>query len=256
VTSSTLERVRGLGAIPGETGVVYRVWAPKTHATSVEILALGGESRRVSLAAVGGGYFEGVDAQGRSGDRYRYLLEGHGSFPDPVSRAQERDVHGFSVVVDPTTFEWSDESYSAPAFRDLVVYELHVGTFTEEGTFLAAIERLDHLRKLGVTAIEIMPIADFPGDRNWGYDGVLIYAPARCYGSPEDLRMLVDAAHGRGIAVILDVVYNHFGPDGNYLARFSDQYFSRKHHTPWGAALNFDGEGSGPVREFFKANPV
>ncbi|MES2571009.1 MAG: malto-oligosyltrehalose trehalohydrolase, partial [Verrucomicrobiota bacterium] len=159
-------------------------------------------------------------------------------------------------VVDPTRFQWHDAAWVRPAFRDLVIYELHVGTFTAEGTFLAVIGRLPHLRAMGVNAIELMPIGDFPGSRNWGYDGVLIYAPARAYGTPEDLRTLVDAAHAEGIAVLLDVVYNHFGPDGNYIAQYSEAFFNEQVHTPWGAALNFDGEFSEPVREFFVRNPI
>jgi maltooligosyltrehalose trehalohydrolase len=157
------------------------------------------------------------------------------------------------MVIDPNAHTWRDAGWVAPSLRDLVVYELHVGTFTSAGTFNEAIAKLDHVRELGASAIEIMPVADFPGDRNWGYDGVMLYAPARCYGHPDDLRRLVDEAHARGLAVILDVVYNHLGPDGNYLGCYSPQYFTRKHKTPWGDALNFELE---PVRRFFLENPA
>jgi maltooligosyltrehalose trehalohydrolase len=243
-----------LGATPTLHGVSYCVWAPKALRVEVEIRR-NGVVRQVLLSPQAHGYHGGSDSEGRVGDHYRYSLEGHGTFPDPVSRAQHDGVCGWSIVVDPHTFTWTDACFRRAAFRDLVIYEIHIGTFSPDGTFRAAIERLDDLRELGIRAIEIMPIADFPGVRNWGYDGVLLYAPAACYGSPDDLRALVDAAHGRGIAVILDVVYNHLGPDGNPLPRFSDFYFSKKHQTPWGSALNFDGENNGPVREFFGANP-
>nr|MDQ3622966.1 malto-oligosyltrehalose trehalohydrolase [Verrucomicrobiota bacterium] len=174
----------------------------------------------------------------------------------PGSRAQRDTVHGASVVIDPGAYAWSDAGWVRPRFRDLVIYEAHVGTFTPEGTFRAAIAKLPYLRSLGVMALELMPIGDFAGSRNWGYDGVLLYAPARAYGRPDDLRALVDAAHGQGLAVILDVMYNHLGPDGNYLAQYSGAFFNDSHHTPWGAALNFDGESCAAVREFFIANPI
>ena len=220
-----------------------------------EILSVEGETRHVPLEAVGGGYFEGFDPDGRAGDAYGFSLGGP-VLPDPASRAQAGDVHGKSLVVNPGAFSWNDGRWQRPVFRDLVIYELHVGTFTKEGTFRAALERLSYLRELGVTAIEIMPIAGFPGGRNWGYDGVLIYAPARAYGPPDDLRALVDAAHREGLAVILDVVYNHFGPDGNYLGAYASEYFCKRHHTPWGAGFNFDDAGHEAVREFFLGNPI
>jgi maltooligosyltrehalose trehalohydrolase len=177
-------------------------------------------------------------------------------YSDPVSRAQARDVHGPSIVVDAKSYSWSDQLWKRPRFRDLVIYELHVGTFTQEGTFSAVGTMLPLLQDLGINAIELMPVADFPGQRNWGYDGVLPYAPARVYGTPDDLRGLVDAAHSHGIAVILDVVYNHFGPDGNYLAKFSREYFHPTSQTPWGSAFNFDGPHSDSVREYFIGNTL
>lgn len=205
------------------------------------------------------GYFYALDSRGRAGDRYKFRLDGDEAktFPDPASRFQPEGVHGPSMVVDHRQFAWrGEERRPRLALADLSVYELHVGTFTEAGTFLAAIEKLDQLVELGVTAIELMPIADFPGRWNWGYDGVMLYAPSRAYGEPDDLKALVDAAHGRGLNVILDVVYNHLGPDGNYFGAYASEYFNAAHKTPWGDALNFDGERNGPVRTFFKGNII
>jgi maltooligosyltrehalose trehalohydrolase len=246
-----------LGATVHADGVIYCVWAPEHDRAEVEAWsASGGDRRTLVLSKDEEGYHRGTDPQGQPGDRYQIRLDGEGPYPDPASRAQAESVHAPSVVVDPTGYTWNDANWSRPPFRDLTVYELHIGTFTEEGTFRAAIEKLPYLRDLGVTAIEIMPIGDFPGVRNWGYDGVLIYAPARAYGSPDDLRALVDSAHQHGLAVLLDVVYNHLGPDGNYLGAFSRHFFHENHSTPWGKAFNFDGKRSAPVREFFGRNPV
>jgi maltooligosyltrehalose trehalohydrolase len=248
---------RVFGAEASRDGVGYHVWAPESSTVDVEIWHGGGDNlTQLAMEALGSGEFFVKDREGRAGDQYKFRLDGGDSYPDPASRAQVESVHGRSLVVDPRTYRWSGHQWSRPPFRDLVIYEVHIGTFTEEGTFRAAIEKLPYLQELGVTAMEIMPIADFPGSRNWGYDGVLIYAPARPYGTPDDLRALVDAAHQAGIAVILDVVYNHFGPDGNYVSKFSSNFFSEEHQTPWGAALNFDGPGSEFVRRFFIANPV
>ncbi len=247
------------GATLGKEGVEYAVWAPEVSRIVVDILP-GGEgtsgSRLIPMTRTGGGYHRAVNEAGRAGDAYGFLLEGRTLRPDPASRAQQNGVHGRSLVVDPRAYSWRDAAWERPALRDLSIYELHIGAFTPEGTFRAAIDRLPAVAELGVTALEIMPIADFPGGRNWGYDGVLIYAPAQAYGSPDDLRALVDAAHGHGLAVILDVVYNHFGPDGNYLASYSPHYFCKKHHTPWGDGFNFDTEMCAPVREFFIENPL
>jgi maltooligosyltrehalose trehalohydrolase len=244
------------GARVDESGVEYTVWAPDHDKVSVEIRSHNGALiRAVQLLRNGDGFHRAIDPEGKSGDRYRFRL-GDQLLPDPASRAQADTVHGDSLVVDPRAYAWQDREWSRPAFRDLVIYELHVGTFTKDGTFRAAIGKLPHLASLGINAIEIMPIADFPGERNWGYDGVLIYAPARVYGSPDDLRALIDAAHRHGIAIILDIVYNHFGPDGNYLAQFSGHFFTNRHHTPWGAAFNFDESHSAPVRDFFVSNVI
>jgi maltooligosyltrehalose trehalohydrolase len=243
------------GATVSGGSVRYRTWAPEQESLAVEVQPAAGPARTVKMTRDENGFHSATDPEGKAGDHYLYRFPS-GAFPDPASRAQAGDVHGPSLVVDPRSFRWSDQEWQRPAFRDLVIYELHIGTFTPGGTFRSAIEKLPALRELGVNAIEIMPIGDFPGGRNWGYDGVLIYAPAHAYGSPDDLRALVDAAHQQGLAVILDVVYNHLGPDGNYLPTFSAQFFNEKHHTPWGRAFNFDGESSAPVREFFGKNPV
>ena len=185
------------------------------------------------------------------GTRYWFKIDGAGPFPDPASRMQPLGVHGPSEVVRSDEFQWTDRAFRAPALRELAIYELHVGTFTPAGTFLGIIEKLDTLQQLGVNVIELMPIADFAGDRNWGYDGVSLYAPARCYGTPDDLRRLVQAAHQRGLAVFLDVVYNHLGPDGAYHSTFAPRFYSGKHKTPWGDGLNFDGEARDKVRNYF-----
>ncbi len=247
------QRTLPQGADIDSDGVHYRVWAPKTERVKVRILpAADGAERVLELAPESDGYHAGLDAQGVAGDRYLFVLREGAEYPCPASRFQPDSVSGPSQVIDPRTFAWTDTGWQRPAFRDLVIYELHLGTFTPGGTYRAAIERLDYLVDLGVTAIELMPVADFPGDRGWGYDGVRLYAPARAYGHPDDLRALVDAAHAHGLAVILDVVYNHFGPDGNFLREFSPDYFESRHHTPWGEAINFSS--SPQVREYFGAN--
>ena len=198
-----------------------------------------------------GRYIDGV----RAGARYKYRIDA-GEYPDPASRYQPEGVHGWSEVVDACSFHWTDEDWRGIEHKDLILYEIHVGTFSPEGTFDGIIRRLPYLFELGITAIELMPLADFPGDRNWGYDGVSLFAPPRCYGRPDDLRRLVDAAHAIGLAVFVDVVYNHLGPEGNYLPTFSPYYFSPDHESPWGRAMNFDGEYSSMVRRFFIENAM
>ena len=185
------------------------------------------------------------------GGRYWFKIDGGGPYPDPGSRFQPQGVHGPSEVIGPSEYSWDADEFHAPSLRDLIIYELHVGTFTSPGTFLAAIEKLDSLQQLGINVIELMPIADFAGEHNWGYDEVSLYAPSHIYGAPDDLRRLVDAAHRRGIAVFLDVVYNHLGPDGAYHSVFAPRFYSGKHKTPWGDGLNFDGEGRNKVRAYF-----
>ncbi len=235
------------GAVPDGTGTRFRVWAPGTR--SAEVILEGGPT--LPLEPADGGHHEGHLPGVHAGARYRYRLDGKDPLPDPASRRQPLGVHGPSEVVDPAAFRWTDGGWRGSSLSDLVVYELHVGAFTPEGTFGAVAGRLDHLVELGVTAIELMPVSDFAGAHGWGYDGVSPYAPARCYGTPDDLRALVDAAHRRGLGVLLDAVYNHLGPDGNYTGAFSAAYRDHRHQTPWGDALNYGGEGSAAVREYF-----
>jgi maltooligosyltrehalose trehalohydrolase len=237
-------------------GVRYRVWA--REASQVEALVWTGDEppRTVPLALDASGYYHGLDHQGEPGDLYKFRLNGKEEFPDPASRYQPEGVHGRSQVINPRQFQWHDFEWSPPPLRSLAIYELHVGTFTPEGTFLAAIDKLRHIRALDVTAIEIMPVADFAGERNWGYDGVSLYAPAHSYGHPDDFRALVDAAHEIGLAVILDVVYNHLGPDGNYLGAYAPGYIDEERKTPWGGAFRFDDPAYRPLRALFVANPL
>jgi malto-oligosyltrehalose trehalohydrolase len=237
-------------------GVRFRVWAPKCAGISISIQAGDGSSKRtVKMTPAEQGWHERTDAEAGAGNLYEYLLPDGTRVPDPASRFQPGDVSGPSEVVEPTDFAWSS-TWKGRAWEEAVIYELHVGTFTSAGTFLGVIERLDHLCALGVTAIELMPIADFPGQRNWGYDGVLWYAPDSSYGLPEDLKTLVEAAHALGIMVLLDVVYNHFGPDGNFLPSYAPAFFTDRHKTPWGAAVNFDGSHARTVREFVIQNAL
>ncbi len=244
-----------LGAWPVPDGTAFRVWAPCHEQVELVVDRAAGPSVR-PLARSSDGTFSGVMADLRAGDRYRYRLDRERLLPDPASRWQPEGVHGPSMVVDPQAFGWTADRRPALELADVVLYELHVGTFSPEGTFAGATARLPQLAELGVTAIELMPVADFPGSRNWGYDGAALFAPARCYGTPADLRRLVDTAHRLDLAVVLDVVYNHVGPDGAYLSAFSPYYFSKRHRTPWGAGLNFDGSHSDMVRAFFIENAV
>jgi len=207
------------------------------------------------LQAEAGGYFSGLVSQARAGMRYRFRLDrGEHLYPDPASRFQPEGPHGPSQIIDPTPFTWSDDKWAGIRLRGQVLYEMHLGTFTKAGTWEAAERELPELAALGITVLEIMPIADFAGRFGWGYDGVHLFAPCRLYGTPDDVRRFVDRAHAVGLGIILDVVYNHLGPDGNYIAQFSDSYVSTKYDNEWGDAINFDGEDSGPVREFFLAN--
>ena len=232
----------------------FRVWAPEARRVTAVIESPGRAPREETLQADPDGFHGAVVTGVSAGDRYRYRLDGGNPLPDPASRCQPEGVHGPSAVVDWRSFPWSDGDWTGIALEDTVLYELHVGTFTPEGTFAAAAERLPDLRDLGVTAIELMPVADFPGRWNWGYDGVAPFAPARCYGHPDDLRRFVDDAHRLGLAVHLDVVYNHLGPDGAYQSAFSRDYYSATHASPWGAAMNFDGPRSQPVRDYVVEN--
>jgi maltooligosyltrehalose trehalohydrolase len=235
-------------------GTHFRVWSPKRERVEV-VFEDGDEQKTLELEREEGGYFSALAESASDGTLYRFRLDGDEYlYPDPASRFQPHGPHGPSCVVDPSKFRWTDEAWRGASIKGQVVYELHVGTFTREGTLEAAGRELEELKRLGVTCVELMPVADFPGKFGWGYDGVDLFAPTRLYGDPEDLRHFVNEAHGLGLSVILDVVYNHLGPDGNYLRQFSEDYFSEKHKTEWGEALNFDGENAGPVREFFLSN--
>jgi glycogen operon protein len=245
-------RMRFGAEVQADHSVRFSIWAPAQLSLSVAIDG----AAPLPLRAGADGWHELTSASAYPGTRYRFLLADGSELPDPASRFQPEDVHGPSEVIDPIAYRWSDGRWAGRPWTEAVVYELHVGTFTPEGTFRAAIGRLEHLATLGITAIELMPVADFPGGRNWGYDGVLPFAPDATYGRPEDLKALVEAAHASGLMVLLDVVYNHFGPDGNCLPRYAPQFFTDRHQTPWGNAINYDGEGSGPVREFFIDNAL
>lgn len=245
-----------LGAVAGPGHTAFRVWAPERATVTLVLDRAVPAGDRFDLPAAGDGYFGGVVEGVTAGDRYHYLLDGHGPFPDPVSRYQPEGVHGPSEVVDPAGFAWTDGAWRGVAPTDLVIYELHVGTFSPAGTFRGVIDRLPYLRDLGVSAIELMPVADFPGSRNWGYDGAALFAPARCYGIPDDLRALVNAAHHHGLAVLLDVVYNHVGPDGAYLFAFSPWYYTDARPSPWGKSVNLDGPHAGQVRAFLLENAL
>lgn len=233
-------------------GVRFRLWAPRCEQVD---LVLEGADERLRLQIEPDGWHALAVPQARPGSRYRYALPDGTLVPDPASRFQPEDVHGPSEVIDPRAYRWRDAQWHGRAWHEAILYELHVGTFTTAGTFAAAIVRLSHLVDLGVTGIELMPLADFPGQRNWGYDGVLPFAPDSSYGRPEDLKALIDAAHAHGLMVLLDVVYNHFGPDGNYLSLYAP-FFNEQHRTPWGAAINYDAAGSQIVREFFIHNAL
>ncbi|MGP1677460.1 MAG: malto-oligosyltrehalose trehalohydrolase [Burkholderiales bacterium] len=232
----------------------FRLWAPGAKQLTLETTA-GTAQSQASMSALDAGWFEAIVAGAPAGTRYAYR-SGDTRFPDPASRCNPDDVHGASMVVDPLAFDWKDGGWRGRAWEEAVIYELHIGTFTPEGTFAAAIGKLDYLAGLGVTALEIMPVADFPGRRNWGYDGVLPFAPDTAYGTPEDLKRLIEQAHLRGLMLFLDVVYNHFGPEGNYLNAYAPQFFNPKHHTPWGAAINFDAALARTVRDFFIHNAL
>jgi maltooligosyltrehalose trehalohydrolase len=231
--------------------VHFRVWAPDRSRVEAVIE---GASRPALLRAEPGGYFAGLAPGVRPGARYRYRLDGGETFPDPASRFQPEGPHGPSEVIDPASFNWTDRAWTGVRIRGQVMYELHVGAFTPAGTWAAAVRELPALADLGITTVEIMPVADFPGRFGWGYDGVNLFAPTRLYGRPDGFREFVNRAHELGLGVLLDVVYNHLGPDGNYTGQFARGYTTERHATPWGPAPNFDGSDAGPVRELVLAN--
>jgi maltooligosyltrehalose trehalohydrolase len=250
ISTQRVSRRSAVGPEPlgGETH--FRVWAPESETVSV---VFHDGQQAVALQAEGSGYFSGT-APVVPGARYKYQLDGGEPYPDPASRYQPDGPHGFSQVIDPDAFPWSDKNWRGAKLNGQVVYEMHIGTFTTQGTWRAATEKLSYLRDTGITMLEVMPVAEFPGRFGWGYDGVQPYAPVCIYGTPDDMRDFINRAHSLGIAVVLDVVYNHLGPDGNYLPKFSSSYFSKKHKTDWGVGLNFDGPDCEPVREFFAEN--
>ncbi len=241
----------GARVVPNE-GVQFRVWAPDR--TRVDVI-LEESDQAHPLRVESDGWFAGSVASAKSGMRYRYRLDSDDIlFPDPASRFQPDGPHGPSEIVDPDAFPWTDGDWKGCRIEGQVLYELHLGTFTREGTFTAAMGELNELADVGITCIELMPVAEFPGRFGWGYDGVNLFAPSRLYGAPDDFRAFVDHAHALGLSVILDVVYNHLGPDGNYLGHFSKSYFTDRHKTDWGKAINFDGPGCAAVREYYIAN--
>lgn len=252
-TCAPLAHAMPFGAEIRADGVRFQVWAPQHEHMRVRLV---GEDDPLPMQRGSAGWHTLLTARAGTGSRYQFLLPDGMTVPDPASRYQPEDVHGPSEVMDPGAYAWRHPDWRGRPWHEAILYELHVGCFTAQGTFRAAAERLPHLEGLGITAIELMPLSDFPGGRNWGYDGVLPFAPDASYGHPDDLKAFIDAAHARGIMVLLDVVYNHFGPEGNYIGLYAPQFFSTRHQTQWGAALNFDGRGSRPVREFVIHNAL
>ncbi len=239
-------------AVEPNNSFSFRLWAPNSKNVQLALFD-GAQESRHSMNADGSGWYS-CAAQCRPGMEYQFIIDDGLAVPDPASRYQPNDVHGRSQIIDPASFPWSDGDWHGRPWNETVLYEIHVGTFTEEGTFAGVANKLDYLKDLGVTAIELMPVADFPGRYGWGYDGVLPYAPESQYGTPDDFKVLIQQTHKKGMQVFLDVVYNHFGPEGNYLHSYAKEFFTDKHKTPWGAALNF--EGSREVREFFIENAL
>jgi maltooligosyltrehalose trehalohydrolase len=240
------------GATVSSDGVRFAVWAPSARTAAVEV-----DGRRLPMERAADGFFYGFDPDAAAGARYAFRFDTTDlAVPDPASRFNPDGVHAPSEVIDADAFEWPDAAWRGRAWTDAVIYELHVGTFTSEGTYAAASERLDYLAELGVTALELMPLAATPGRWNWGYDGVLPYAPYAGFGRPDDLKRFIAAAHARGLMVLLDVVYNHLGPDGNYLGSYAPEFFTPRHKTPWGNALNFDDTAARVVRQYFIHNAL
>lgn len=241
------ERSWGAEILP-DGGARFRLWAPALEAVS---LRAGEGGPAEPMARSPDGWFELATDLIKVGEPYVYHLPNGMNVPDPAARAQQHGTHGPSLLIDPKAYEWRSGNWEGRAWEEAIIYELHTGTFTPEGTFAGIARKLDDLVELGVTAIELMPVAQFSGNRGWGYDGVLLYAPHNVYGGPEALKKLIDAAHARGLMVLLDVVYNHFGPDGNYLNSYAPNFFHPERHTPWGAAIAYDRD---PVRRFFVEN--
>jgi maltooligosyltrehalose trehalohydrolase len=255
MSAPEIKRRLPIGAEPRPGSVHFRVFAPRRK--SVEVIFENDARPAAKLASEPGGYFSGSAPGAAAGDRYRFRLDAEEYlYPDPASRGQPDGPHGPSLVVDPATFNWTDAKWNGVTAAGQVLYELHIGTFTRDGTWRSAIAGLAHLKDVGVTCIEMMPVPEFAGSFGWGYDGVTLFAPYHHYGTSDDLRAFIDAAHAMGIGVILDLVYNHLGPDGNYMRAFADEYFNKHHMTDWGEALNFDGDHAGPCREYFVSNAL
>jgi maltooligosyltrehalose trehalohydrolase len=250
----------GATVLADDAGVLFQLWAPSVARIELALAdnaAAGGPQTAQRVMARGAdGWHRLSVSEARAGDRYRFVLPDGLRVPDPASRRNPDDVHEASEVVDPQAYQWNDGAWTGRPWTEAVIYELHVGAFTPEGTFAAAQRRLPELAALGITAIELLPVADFPGKRGWGYDGVLLFAPDAVYGTPDELKAFVDAAHALGLMVLMDVVYNHFGPEGNYLHAGTPEFFNPAHQTPWGAAINYDGTDSAMVRDFFVHNAL
>jgi maltooligosyltrehalose trehalohydrolase len=234
-------------------GARFGLWAPGAQRVDLQLEKT---AARIPMSRDESGWHSLTLPEAAPGLRYRYVVDGRPAVPDPASRFNPDDVHGPSELTDPHAYRWSDAQWRGRPWHEAVVYELHVGSFTPQGSYAAAMERLPELAALGITAIELLPLAAFPGERSWGYDGVLLFAPDASYGHPDELKAFVDRAHGLGLMVLLDVVYNHFGPEGNYLHGFCPEFFNAAHQTPWGSAINFDGDHSGPVRDFYVHNAL
>lgn len=243
------------GATLEDGGGRFSLWAPAARRVDL-VLESAGEARRVAMERESGGWFRSHVSDVAAGQRYRHLVDGEHLVPDPASRFQPDGVFGPSEIVDPTSFVWTDEGWTGRPFEEAVFYETHVGAFSARGDYRGVVERLDHVAALGVTALELMPLSECPGARNWGYDGVLPYSPASRYGRPEELKRLVVESHARGLMVFLDVVYNHFGPEGNFLPTYAPQFFTARHATPWGDAIDFESPTSGPVRDYVIHNAL
>jgi maltooligosyltrehalose trehalohydrolase len=248
----TTTQTMPVGATVRAEGVNFRFWAPA--AKKVELVTEDGLTQEMQRDAHG--FYECFAPGLTAGTLYRYRINSETFVADPVSRYQPQDVDGPSEVIDPASYNWRNTAWRGRPWREAIIYELHIGTFTEGGTYASATERLDSLVELGITAIELLPLAEAPGKCNWGYDGVFMYAPERCYGRPDDLKAFIDAAHDRGLMVFLDVVYNHFGPQGNYLNVYAPNFFTNKRKTPWGSAIHIDGASQQPVRDFFTNNAL
>jgi maltooligosyltrehalose trehalohydrolase len=253
---SQVKRRYPIGAeLIGPDQTHFRVWAPKARGVDLVLEDGAGKNPQQTchpLQAEEAGYFSG-QANAGADTRYWFRVNDH-LYPDPASRFQPGGPHGASRIIDPARFRWTDSHWPGISLKGQIIYEMHIGTFTRAGTWGAAAQQLEELARIGITVVEMMPVAEFPGKFGWGYDGVDLFAPSHLYGTPDDLRAFIDCAHSLGLGVILDVVYNHFGPDGNYLGAFSDDYLTRGNENEWGDAINFDGRNSGPVREFFITN--